>query len=59
MGFTFVCLAFRPVGGHKKTFEELLEEQLRIEEQRLKSVRQQEVRELQLRISRGQHLAVF
>ncbi|XP_054888408.1 centromere protein J isoform X2 [Poeciliopsis prolifica] len=29
------------IGGQKKTFEELLEEQLRLEEQRLKSARQQ------------------
>ncbi|XP_022595845.1 centromere protein J [Seriola dumerili] len=29
------------IGGHKQTFEELLEEQLRLEEQRLKSARQQ------------------
>lgn len=40
---------FRPVklsiGGQKKTFEELLEEQLMLEEQRLKSVQQQKVRE--------------
>ncbi|XP_040004086.1 centromere protein J isoform X2 [Xiphias gladius] len=30
------------IGGHKQTFEELLEEQLRLEEQRLKSARQQQ-----------------
>ncbi|XP_035507558.2 centromere protein J isoform X2 [Scophthalmus maximus] len=30
------------IGGHKQTFEELLEEQLRLEDQRLKSARQQE-----------------
>lgn len=42
----WLALLSRPVGGHKKTFEELLEEQLRLEEQRLKSVRQQEVRQL-------------
>ncbi|CAL8240465.1 unnamed protein product [Merluccius merluccius] len=30
-------LADRPVGGQKKTFEELLEEQLRLEEERLKN----------------------
>ncbi|XP_042349949.1 centromere protein J isoform X2 [Plectropomus leopardus] len=30
------------IGGQKKTFEELLEEELRLEEQRLKSARQQE-----------------
>ncbi|KAI3356056.1 hypothetical protein L3Q82_017325 [Scortum barcoo] len=30
------------IGGQKKTFEELLEEQLRLEEQRLKSARQQQ-----------------
>ncbi|XP_074550957.1 centrosomal P4.1-associated protein [Halichoeres trimaculatus] len=30
------------IGGQKKTFEELLEEQLRLEEQRLKSTRQQQ-----------------
>lgn len=33
------------IGGQKKTFEELLEEQLRLEEQRLRSARQQQVRE--------------
>ncbi|KAM3607861.1 uncharacterized protein V6R79_015268 [Siganus canaliculatus] len=32
----------RPIGGQKKTFEQLLEEQLRLEEQRLKSARQQQ-----------------
>lgn len=32
------------IGGQKKTFEELLEEQLRLEEQRLKSAQQQPVR---------------
>ncbi|XP_070832047.1 centromere protein J [Chaetodon trifascialis] len=32
----------RPIGGQKKTFEELLEEQLRLEEQRLKSAQQQQ-----------------
>ncbi|KAM9347788.1 centrosomal P4.1-associated protein [Symphorus nematophorus] len=32
----------RPIGGQKKTFEELLEEQLRLEEQRLESARQQQ-----------------
>lgn len=42
------CLS-RPIkpgtGGQKKTFEELLEEQLRLEEQRLKSAWQQQVRQ--------------
>uniref|UniRef100_A0A673AY19 Centromere protein J n=1 Tax=Sphaeramia orbicularis TaxID=375764 RepID=A0A673AY19_9TELE len=33
------------IGGQKQTFEELLEEQLRLEEQRLKSIKQQQVRE--------------
>ncbi|XP_073330060.1 centrosomal P4.1-associated protein [Pagrus major] len=32
----------RPIEGQKKTFEELLEEQLRLEEQRLKSAQQQQ-----------------
>ncbi|XP_068186179.1 centromere protein J isoform X3 [Antennarius striatus] len=32
----------RPIGGQMKTFEELLEEQLRLEEQRLKSAQQQQ-----------------
>ncbi|TKS67682.1 Centromere protein J [Collichthys lucidus] len=32
----------RPIEGQKKTFEELLEEQLRLEEQKLKSSRQQQ-----------------
>ncbi|KAK9537210.1 hypothetical protein VZT92_004845 [Zoarces viviparus] len=32
------------IGGQKKTFEELLEEQLRVEEQRMKSARQQQSR---------------
>nr|XP_046259671.1 centromere protein J isoform X2 [Scatophagus argus] len=32
----------RPIGGQKKTFEELLEEQLRLEEQRLKFAQQQQ-----------------
>ncbi|TMS06707.1 Centromere protein J [Larimichthys crocea] len=32
----------RPIEGQKKTFEELLEEQLRLEEQKLKSARQQQ-----------------
>lgn len=32
------------IGGQKQTFEELLEEQLRLEEQRLKSARKQQVR---------------
>jgi len=32
------------VGGRRKRFEELLEEQLSVEEQRLKSARQQQVR---------------
>ncbi|XP_076603780.1 centrosomal P4.1-associated protein isoform X2 [Chaetodon auriga] len=32
----------RPIGGQRKTFEELLEEQLRLEEQRLKSAQQQQ-----------------
>ncbi|XP_068590381.1 centromere protein J [Cebidichthys violaceus] len=32
------------IGGQKKTFEELLEEQLRVEEQRLKSAKQQQSR---------------
>lgn len=53
LGSLFVCfvlffwhvLLSRPIGGQKKTFEELLEEQLRLEEQRLKSDRQQQVRE--------------
>ncbi len=41
-----VCLPLsRPIESQKKTFEELLEEQLRLEEQRLKSVQQQQVRE--------------
>ncbi|XP_051260860.1 centromere protein J isoform X2 [Dicentrarchus labrax] len=35
----------RPIGGQKKTFEELVEEQLRLEEQRLKSARQQQSRD--------------
>ncbi|GAA6219153.1 centromere protein J-like [Lates japonicus] len=30
------------IGGHKQTFEELLEEQLRLEEQKLKSMQQQQ-----------------
>ncbi|XP_058476061.1 centromere protein J isoform X2 [Solea solea] len=34
------------IGGHKQTFEELLEEQLRLEEQRLKSARQQQSRDV-------------
>lgn len=42
-----VCPFTRPIkpgiGGHKQTFEELLEEQLKLEEQRLKSARQQQV----------------
>lgn len=41
-----VCVPlYRPIGGQRKTFEELLEEQLRLEEQRLKSAQQQQVRE--------------
>ena len=36
---------YRPIGGQKKTFDELLEEQLKLEEQRLMSVQQQQVRE--------------
>lgn len=39
-----LCLLSRPIEGQKKTFEELLEEQLRLEEQRLKSAQQQQVR---------------
>lgn len=39
-----LCLPSRPIEGQKKTFEELLEEQLRLEEQRLKSAQQQQVR---------------
>lgn len=43
-----VCVLSRPIrpgiGGQKQTFEELLEEQLRLEEQRLKSAQQQQVR---------------
>lgn len=43
----FVTLS-RPIkpgiGGQKQTFEELLEEQLRLEEQRLKSAQTQQVR---------------
>ena len=34
------------IGVHKQTFEELLEEQLRLEDQKLKSAQQQQVREL-------------
>lgn len=38
-----VCtaLVFRPIKGQKKTFEELLEEQLKMEEQRQKTAEQQ------------------
>lgn len=39
-----LCLLSRPIEGQKKTFEELLEEQLRLEEQRLKSAQPQQVR---------------
>ncbi|XP_041806721.1 centromere protein J isoform X2 [Chelmon rostratus] len=35
----------RPIEGQKKTFEELLEEQLRLEEQRLKSGQQQQIQD--------------
>lgn len=34
-------LVFRPIKGQRKTFEELLEEQLKLEEQRLKTAEQQ------------------
>uniref|UniRef100_A0A3Q1F8G8 Centromere protein J n=1 Tax=Acanthochromis polyacanthus TaxID=80966 RepID=A0A3Q1F8G8_9TELE len=41
-GEVFLDRPIRPgIGGQKQTFEELLEEQLRLEEQRLKSVQQQ------------------
>lgn len=33
------------IGGQKQTFEALLEEQLRLEEQRLKTTQQQQVRD--------------
>lgn len=39
--FITTVLVFRPIKGQKKTFEELLEEQLQLEEQRLKSAEQQ------------------
>lgn len=39
--FVLTVLIFRPIKGQKKTFEELLEEQLKLEEQRLKSAEQQ------------------
>lgn len=39
--FVSTVLIFRPIKGQKKTFEELLEEQLQLEEQRLKSAEQQ------------------
>lgn len=39
--FVFTALVFRPIKGQKKTFEELLEEQLKLEEQRLKTAEQQ------------------
>lgn len=43
--FIFLSRPIRPgIVGQKQTFEELLEEQLRLEEQRLKSARQQQVR---------------
>lgn len=38
--FVFTAL-FRPIQGQRKTFEELLEEQLQLEEQRLKTAEQQ------------------
>ncbi|XP_015234377.1 PREDICTED: centromere protein J [Cyprinodon variegatus] len=55
------------IGGQKKTFEELLEEQLRLEEQRLKSARQQanptraeaSVRTKRPFLKRGQGLSRF
>lgn len=39
--FVLNMLIFRPIKGQKKTFEELLEEQLKLEEQRLKTAEQQ------------------
>lgn len=39
--FVLTVLIFRQIKGQKKTFEELLEEQLKLEEQRLKSAEQQ------------------
>lgn len=39
--FVLTVLVFRPIKGQKKTFEDLLEEQLKLEEQRLKSAEQQ------------------
>lgn len=39
--FVFTALVFRPIKGQRKTFEELLEEQLQLEEQRLKTAEQQ------------------
>lgn len=39
--FVFTALVFRPIQGQKKTFEELLEEQLKLEERRLKTAEQQ------------------
>lgn len=39
--FVVTVLVSRPIKGQKKTFEELLEEQLKLEEQRLKMAEQQ------------------
>lgn len=45
---TCTCLSPRPIkpgiGGYTKTFEELLEEQLMLEDQRQKAAQQQQVR---------------
>lgn len=39
--FVLTRLVFRPIKGQKKTFEQLLEEQLKLEQQRLKTAEQQ------------------
>lgn len=57
---TFLCVPLsRPIGGHKKTFEELLEEQLRLEEQRLKSARQQQVRVYYKGLRKANHQSIL